>query len=161
MTLSVAGNSCQTLTPYWTKVAQWCLLWFDNKSESPTSSISVAGITRCRSQIDYISNLKANNDVIISSLEKRVEFDSDEEKHIHYANRSSLSLSLSWLSIYLHHLAIRSSSVLYQIWSDSRLIKWWIIINSYLLIDHITNLAVHKHCTLNSVSIYNEFAIFS
>lgn len=157
MTLSVDGNSCQTLTSYWTKVAQWCLLWFYNKSESPTSSISAAGITRCRSQIDYISNLKANNDVIISSLEKRVEFDSDEEKHIHYANRSdlSLSLSLSWLSIYLHHLAIRASSVLYQIWSNSRLIKWWIIINSNLLIDHITNLAVYKHSILNSVSIYN------
>lgn len=52
---------------------------YDDKSKSPVSSISVAWITRYISQIDYLSNLKANNDVIISSLEKRVEFDIDEE----------------------------------------------------------------------------------
>jgi hypothetical protein len=42
----------------------------------------VAEITRCVIQIDYLSNLKANNDAIISSLEKRVEFDIDEERYV-------------------------------------------------------------------------------
>lgn len=119
----------QTSSPYWTKVAQRCLSWFDDKSESTASFISVAGITRCRSQIDYLSNLKANNDVIISSLEERVECDIDEEKFVHYANRSDLSLSLfhSFLStciiwLYVHHQCFIKY---HQI---ARLIKWWIFI---------------------------------
>lgn len=56
---------------------------YDDKSASTTSSISVAGIARCIIQIDYLSNLKANNGVIISSLEKRVKFDIDEEKYVY------------------------------------------------------------------------------
>lgn len=96
---------------------------FDDKSKCPTSSISVAGITRCISQIDYLSNLKANNDVIISSLEKTVEFDIDEEK---YAKTSLISLSLSltfYLSasygwLYVHHQCFVNYSQI------GRLIKW-------------------------------------
>lgn len=95
---------------------------FDDKSKSPTSSISVTEITRCISQIDYLSNLKANNDVIISSLEKTVEFDIDEEKYVIMQNRSDFSLSPLFLIFYLSvsWLAIYASSVLYQIQSDRK-----------------------------------------
>lgn len=89
---------------------------YDDKSSNSTSSISVAGATRCISQIDYLSNLKANDDVIISSLEKILEFDINEEKYVHYANRFDLSSFI----FYLRYLELKIL-VLYQTLSQSKI----------------------------------------
>lgn len=114
---------------------------FDDESKSPSSSISVAGITRCINQIDYLSNLKANNDVIIRSLEKKVQFDIDEEKYVHYSNKTDLFFFFLFnLSASSGYICIINALSNDQI---ARITKWWIIIN-FNILDCITNLAVQK-----------------
>lgn len=77
-------------------------------------------------------NLKANNDVIISSVEKKVKLDIDEEKYVHYTNTADL-----FFSVYLF-----ASSGYICIMSALSITKQWIIVNSDILRDHISKLAM-------------------